>query len=101
MACKLFVLREHRQRRRFLLERRRAASRVLKVGDEIKQLHSWQFTGMLQLFEDLFQMREINSIFEQPHTATTQSTTLRDAEVDEIGGVFHQHDVAFITKRFG
>ena len=46
-------------------------------------------------------MREVDAVFIKLHAATAQPVTLGDAEINKIGRVFDEHDVAGIAQRLG
>ena len=88
------------QRGGFFRERGRRAGRILKIGDEVKRLHAAEFAGFFQPFQNFFQMRQINSVGFELHTARADATALENAQENEIRRVFDEEDVAFVAKRF-
>ena len=77
------------------------AGRILKIADEVKHFDPAQFAAAFERLQDLFEMREIQAVAFEPHAARAQAAALEDAEINEIGRVFHEHDVAFVAQCFG
>ena len=45
-------------------------------------------------------MREVEAVAFEPHGARAQAAALENAQINKIGRVFHQHDVALVAQRF-
>ena len=96
-----FKLFQHFQRLDFLDKARRDAGRVLVITDEIEHFDALQLAASLQRFRRLFQMGQINSIARETNATTLQTVALHDAEIDEVGRVLHQDDVAGVAQALG
>src|SRR5208282_4603359 len=84
----------------FLFEAGRDAGGILKVADEVNHFDAPQFAGAFERLQNAFQMREVEAVALEPHGTRAQTAALEDAQINKIGRVFNEHDVALVAQRF-
>ena len=85
----------------FLAKARGPAGGVLEIADQVKQLHAAQFPAAFQVLEDGFQAAEVKAVLLDGYPARPHPVALQDAQVNEVAGVLHEHNVSRVAERFG
>ena len=100
MAGGAFVAAQQLERGGLLGPAGRDGAGVLVVADEVEELQLLDLAGLLQPLQLRLQRIEVEAVRIKLHAAAIDGAALGDAEKDEVGRVFHEHDVALVAERF-